>query len=128
MAITNVALTVGHGKLYGGAGTAWAVAFTSADASGTEEIKAAPASGVNYVERITLNCASDINVSFGVDETTGALTLTWLTLNMETTSPPFVLEFKRPVAIVTALGVAGALCIDASGAGAVSGVVEGFTV
>jgi hypothetical protein len=128
MAITNVDLVVGRKKTAGGAATPWAVAFTSADASGCEVIKAAPDAGALYIEKLTVNCASDINVSFGVDEATSALVLNWLTLNMETTSPPFVWEPKREVAVLTALGAAGAFCVDASGAGAITGVVEGFTV
>jgi len=117
MAITAVALTQG--------GSDWAVNATSADASGTEELKAAPSAGALYLKKIIISCVDAITVTIGAGETTGAVTTVLVgPVNFAATSgSPFVCEFTNPIKLPDTT----ALVIDATDAGAVNVIAEGFT-
>lgn len=94
----------------------------SADLSGCEELKAAAAGKSIYIERLTVNSEAALNVTIGEGETAGAVTTIvvgplYLAAN-GTVSTAFEKALK--------LTAATALTIDASGAGNVTVIVEGF--
>jgi hypothetical protein len=101
------------------------VHFASTDLSGCEEILAAESGKCHYIQEIILFCASAITISIGGGETTGALTATYLgPLPFAATSSQYKIKFPDE-ALVVALSTA--ICIDASGAGNVAGIVRGRT-
>lgn len=118
MAITVNALTR--------SGVWWGLNATSADLSGCEELKAAPSGGQSlYIEHVFISTVSAITVTIGAGETAGAVTATLLGpfSFAATAGGPVDLYFRDPIKITAKT----ALVADASGAGAVTIVVEGFT-
>ena len=97
---------------------------TEADLSGCEELLAAQGSGTYInVRKITINCVTAITVTIGAGETTGAVTTALVgPINFLTTWGHFEIEFLTPLK----LPANTALTADASGAGAVAIVVEGY--
>lgn len=95
----------------------WIVNATSADASGCEELKSAPASGLAIVvDHLTLNCGSSaLNITIGAGETGGAVTSALIgPISMAANTS---LQWDFPGGM--ALDDATALVVDASGAGAI---------
>lgn len=122
MAITDNSIVVKRPPLDS---NRWTVSRSSADLSGGEELKAAVTGKAHYVQKITICCASAITVSIGGGETTGALTATYIgPIPFAATSSQYIFEFPDEAMV---LAVSTALCIDASGAGAATILVEGRT-
>jgi len=136
MAITATSLTASVKSIE--AKTTYAVPFIvnaySADLSGTEEIKAAPAAGQIVVEQLSVIClVKDITVTIGAGETGGAVTSTiWgpLPFQEEVTGAGYMMGVQytwRPVHAIW-LPATTSLTVDASGAGAVLITAEGKVV
>lgn len=90
---------------------------TSADASGCEELKAAPASGTSIiVDHLTINNgANAISITIGEGETGGAVTTALIgPIAMEANTS---IQFTFPQGMK--LTAATSLTVDASGAGAI---------
>jgi len=104
----------------------FAVNAVSADASGCEELKAAPGAGVSiYITQIEISCVAAITVTIGAGETGGAVTTVLFgPFNFEATSGSPVSISLRGKGIKLAANTS--LTIDASGAGAVQVFVEGY--
>jgi hypothetical protein len=103
-----------------GAGKAgWIINATSADASGCEELVAAPAAGVSlYVDQLIINNgANAISITIGAGETGGAVTAALIGPIAMAANTSLSFDYTRVGGIkVTA---ATALTVDASGAGAI---------
>ena len=95
----------------------WMVSATSADFSTTEELRAAPGSGVSiYLEYISINSISAITVTIGEGETTDAVTTIIVQPVLFTTGGgQYAIHFTRPIK----LSAATSLTVDASAAGVV---------
>ena len=104
----------------------FALNATSADASGCEELKAAPAAGTAiYLTQIEVSCVAAITVTIGAGETGGAVTTVLLgPFNFAATSgSPVSLQFRgKGIKVADATS----LTVDASGAGAVQVFAEGY--
>jgi hypothetical protein len=107
-------------------GGGWAVNAYSADASGCEEIKAAPGAGNNLeVHSLTLNCATAISVTVGAGETDGSVTSILVgPVVFTATGQTFTRVFNPPIL----LAANTSLTIDASGAGPILAIVQGKTI
>ena len=102
--------------------TLFNVCAYSADASGCEAIKAAPAAGSIYIERMTVFIGAAITVTMGSGKATTAVeTISWNLIGTAE-GTMFIFDFKYPVRLVALK----AFYIDASGAGAVVVNAEGF--
>ncbi len=130
MAITTVDLVVARVDRSGK--TPFAVFFTSADLQGCEIIKAA-AGGRIYLEKLKVWTNVALNWTVGEGETTSAVTAALVgpvdairnigTPDVEVAMPvSFDYEFKHPIQLTDILD----LTIDASAAGNVCGIAEGF--
>jgi len=106
-------------------GLDWVVNATSTDLSSCEELKAAVASKSHYIRTINISCGSDITVTIGEGETTGAVTTALIgpAIFTSTGRDKYSLLFICPIKLTAAT----ALTVDASGAGTVQVVVEGYT-
>lgn len=103
---------------------AWSVQGTSADASGCEELKAAPGAGIShYLDSIVLTAAASINVTIGAGEAAGAVETTVFGPVYLSANVPFVYVFRRPLKLTANKS----LTVDASGAGNLTVVAEGYT-
>ena len=131
MSITTVNLTVARRDRSGR--TPFAVFFTSADLQGCEVIKAA-GSGRIYLEKLKVWTNVELNWTVGEGETTSAVTaalvgpvdgLRTIGTPANTAAPPvsFDHEFQHEIQLTDLLD----LTIDASAAGNVCGIAEGFT-
>lgn len=90
---------------------------TSADASGCEELKAAPAAGTSIiVDHLTINNGPNaISITIGEGETAGAVTTALIgPIAMAVNTS---IQFDFPFGMVVA--AATSLTVDASGAGAI---------
>ena len=96
----------------------------SADWSSCEIIKAAVAGKSIYLTAITISCVAAITVTIGAGETGGAVTNEVLgPFHFAATSGgPISMVFPKPLK----LDAATALTADASGAGAVTIIAQGF--
>lgn len=114
MAITVT--TPAHGAM---AGNGFIINGVSADASGCEELKAAPAAGLSiHLDRLVINNgANAISITIGEGETTGAVTTALIgpIAMAANTSLPF--DFSRVGGLK--LTAATSLTVDASGSGAI---------
>lgn len=92
----------------------WIINATSADASGCEELKAAPAAGLSIViDHLTLNTTDALTLTIGAGETGGAVTTAILgPIAMPANS---TLKWDFPSGII--LAAATSLTVDSSGAG-----------
>ena len=104
----------------------WIINATSADASGCEELKAAPAAGTSiYIDHLTVNSGAAITITIGEGETTGAVTTAIVGPVSFAANQSMQWDFLRGGIKLTA---ATSLTVDASGAGAIcifaSGRVE----
>lgn len=97
--------------------TGWVINATSADASGCEELKAAPATDYSLVvDHVTINNgANAISITIGEGETGGAVTTALIgPITMAANSS---IQWTFPYGIK--LTAATSLTVDASGAGAI---------
>lgn len=93
----------------------WFLNATSADASGTEELKAAPAAGTSIiVDHITINSGSAITITIGEGETAGAVTTALIGPVSFAANQSMQWDFPKGGMKLTA---ATSLTVDASGAG-----------
>jgi len=101
----------------------WIISATSADASGCEELLAAPAAGVSIVlDEITINNgAAAISITIGEDAAAGAVV--HAVIGPVAMAVNTSLQFMFPYGIL--LKSAHALTVDASGAGAICIVARG---
>lgn len=105
--------------------TFFAISFReSADASGCEVILAAHASKPYYIEHLVIGIDFDGYIDFGDGEATSAVETVALMLIGTATGLAYDITFKRPIKLTDAK----AITLDASGAGILAGMVEGFTV
>lgn len=98
---------------------------TSADLSGTEELKVAPTDGTSiHVTKIVVTTASAITVTIGAGETGGAVTAVLFgpSIAFTTAIVPWVIDCIPAIK----LDADTALVVDASGAGAVQIFVQGY--
>ena len=100
---------------------------TSADASGTEEIIAAPGAGISHnIEHLVISSDSAISVTIGEGETAGAVTTALIGpvtfAAGQTVTWPFI---GRSQGIKMTANKS--LTVDASGAGNINVFVQGFT-
>jgi hypothetical protein len=108
------------------AGAGFGVNASSADASGCEELKAAPGAGKSiYLTQIEVSCVAAITVTIGEGENAGAVTtILFGPFNFAATSgSPVNLSFRDKGIKLTANT---SLTVDASGAGAVQVFAEGY--
>jgi hypothetical protein len=101
----------------------WIINATSADASGCEELKAAPAAGISIIiDHLTINNgANAISITIGEGETTGAVTTALIgPIAMAANTS---IQWDFPYGMV--LTAATSLTVDASGAGAICVFVRG---
>ena len=94
----------------------------SADLSGCEELKAAVTGKSIYLERLVINSAAAINITIGAGETSGAVTTVLIGPIYFATNTNIEFVFTRLLKLVAAT----ALVVDASGAGNVTLVAQGF--
>ena len=94
----------------------------SADLSGCETLKAAVSGKSIYLERLIINSASAINITVGAGETTGAVTTVLVGPIYFAANTYIELVFTRPLK----LAANTALTVDASGAGNVTLIAQGF--
>ncbi|PKN20892.1 MAG: hypothetical protein CVU71_03685 [Deltaproteobacteria bacterium HGW-Deltaproteobacteria-6] len=108
----------------GSQGGAFIINATSADASGCEELKAAPAAGKSiYIKHLTINNgANAISHTVGEGETTGAVTTALIGPIAMAANTSMQWDFYPPMKLTAAT----ALTIDSSGAGAVCVFAEGY--
>lgn len=98
---------------------------TSADASGCEQIIAAPDAGTSiYIDQLTINNGADaISITIGAGETSPAVTAIILGPVAMAANTTAYFDFRGIGGIK--LAAATALTLDASGSGAVCIVVQG---
>lgn len=102
----------------------WIKNAVSADASGCEEIIAAPTDGSShYIRSAVVNSAATISVTIGAGETGGAVTAALIGPVNTVAGTSAVFVFNPPLMV----GANTALTVDASGAGAVCIVAQGST-
>lgn len=120
MAITVTSPEVGPGAQ----GGAFIINGVSSDASGCEELKAAPAAGKSiYINRLTINNgANAISHTIGEGETTGAVTTALIGPIAMAANTSIQWDFYPPMKLTAAT----ALVIDSSGAGAVCVFAQGY--
>lgn len=95
---------------------------TSADLSGCETLKAAVTGKSIYIERIYIISNTAINYTIGAGETSGGVTTILLGPVYSAANSATPLIFTRPIK----LAAATALTADASGAGAVTIIIQGY--
>lgn len=89
---------------------------TSADASGCEELKAAPAAGTSIiVDHLTINSGAAISITIGEGETAGAVTTALIGPVSFAANQSMQWDFSTKGGMV--LTAATSLTVDASGAG-----------
>ncbi len=120
MAITVTTPDVGPGSQ----GGAFIINGVSADASGCEELKAAPGSGkAIYINHLTINNgANAISITIGEGETTGAVTTALIGAIAFAANTSLQWDFYPPMKLTDNT----ALTVDASGAGAICVFAEGY--
>lgn len=101
----------------------WIINATSADASGCEELKAAPAAGTSiFVDHMTINVGADaISITIGEGETGGAVTTALLGPISMAANTSLQWDFRGGMKLTAATS----LTVDASGAGAVCIFAQG---
>jgi len=106
-------------------GDSFIINGVSADASGCEELKAAPAAGLSIiVDRLTINNgANAISITIGEGETTGAVTTALIGPIAMAANSSIQFDFGRSGGMK--LTAATSLTVDASGAGAVCIFAQG---
>ena len=93
----------------------WIINATSADASGCEELKAAPAAGLSiYLDHLTINSGAAITITVGEGETAGAVTTALIGPVSFAANQSMQWDFLNGGMVLTA---ATSLTVDASGAG-----------
>jgi len=122
MAFSTKAMTVGKTDPRK---TFFAVSFReSADATGCETILTAHATKPYFVERLLVGIDFDGYIDFGDGEDTSAVETVALMLIGTATGLVYDITFKRPIKLTAAKDIT----IDASSAGILAGIVEGFYV
>lgn len=103
----------------------WVAFRYSTDLSGAEEIKTAPGAGLNlYITYLFISCVSAIDVTVGEGELKAAVTTEYTTFEfVATNNAPIDIYFTRPLKLTANTSFA----VDASGAGKVTIVCEGYT-
>ena len=92
----------------------WVLNATSADASGCEELKAAPAAGTSIlVDHLTINSGAAITVTIGEGETGGAVTTALIGPVSFAANQSMQWTFPHGMKLTAATS----LTVDASGAG-----------
>ena len=101
----------------------WILNATSADASGCEELKAAPAAGTSIIiDHLTINNgASAISITIGAGETGGAVTTALIGPVAMAANTSLQWDFRYGLK----LAAATSLTVDASGAGAICIFAQG---
>jgi hypothetical protein len=104
--------------------TPWQINASSADASGCEEIQAAPGAGYHLcISRLVIGIGAAITVDIGAGES-GSACQTVLIGAIGGAAGTYILDFRdRPIL----LAENKSLTVDASDAGVVNVYVEGFT-
>lgn len=94
----------------------------SADLSGCEELVAAVTGESIFLNSVSVSFGAAINVTIGAGETTGAVTTVLIGPIYGAANSTVTFKFDRPIE----LAAATALTVDASGAGNVTVIAEGF--
>jgi len=114
MAITVTTHTLGSGSGFSKQGI-------SADASGTETIVAAVAGKSHIIKSIMIYCLSAITVT--IQDNTGTPVVIAGGITFTTTAQPAVFTFRHPIKVPAGKSID----VDASGAGQVVVLIEGYT-
>jgi hypothetical protein len=93
----------------------------SADASGTETIVAAVAGKSHFIKSIMIYCLSAITVT--IQDNTGTPIPILGGITFTTTAQPVVVTFSNPIKIASGKSID----VDASGAGQVVTLIQGYT-
>lgn len=94
----------------------WIINATSADASGCEELVAAPAAGTSIiVDHLTINSGAAISITIGAGETGGAVTTALIGPVSFAANTSMQWDFPQGIVLTAATS----LTVDASGAGAI---------
>lgn len=104
----------------------WGVNADHADASGAEVLKAAPATTgeSHYIEYISINTDSAINITIGSGETTSAVDTAIIgPVEFTTSGGQYDMHFTRPVKVDANTLIA----VDSSGAGQLHVFISGYT-
>lgn len=120
MAVVPKTLIVG--KVSPSGRTYFAVSASSADAQSAEVAKAAPTAGSIYLEHLVVQVHGDILVDIGDGEDSSAVETIALQLYGTAEGSVFDIRFIRPIKLTAVK----ALTFDASGAGPISILAEGF--
>ena len=105
-------------------GNAFSIQGVSANLSGCEELKAAPAAGVSiYLDSVLLSTDTAVSITIGEGETSSAPTTARFGPIFLPANTTVAWIFRRPIKMTAATS----LTIDASGAANVTAVVEGYT-
>ncbi len=108
------------------AGFGWLLNATSADASGTETLKAAVAGKSIVVDHLTINCGPDaLTITVGEDESGGAVETALIGPISMAANSSLQWDFGSWPCFGMRLTADKALTIDASGAGAVTVFARG---
>ncbi len=103
----------------------WSLSATSANASGCEELKATPGAGKYLVIReVTICCGSAINVTVGAGESGDAVETVLVGPAFFLADGTTVFTWKPKIPVV--LPADKSLTVDASDAGTVTVIVEGY--
>ena len=94
---------------------------SSADASSGETIVAAVTGKSHYIRSITIACISAITVT--IQDNTGTPVVILGPVPFAATSSPITVTFLEPVVVASSKLIE----VDASGAGAVNVVIQGYT-
>jgi hypothetical protein len=104
----------------------WMINADYADASGAEVLKVAPATSgeSHYIEYISINSDSAINITVGAGETGSAVDTEIVgPIEFTTSGGQYDTHFTRPVKVDADTLIA----VDSSGAGQLSVIVYGYT-
>ncbi len=125
MAVVATSLENTTNEVFADQKNRFSINATSTDAQGTEIIKAAPGTGISiYLTKITISCATAITVTVGEDEAASAVVTPIVgPVPFGTGGGQQVFDFGHPIKM-TANKL---LAFDASGAGAIQILAEGYT-
>lgn len=102
----------------------WCINATSADATGCEFVVAAPTTGNLYLCQVLVSSAAAISVDIGATDAAGDTGVDHSIISFymaANTTQRYV--FREPIELASVDGLA----VDASGAGAICVVAEGYT-
>lgn len=101
----------------------WVVLGASADASGCETLKAAVSGASHYIRGFAVSSSANISVAVGEDASGAAVVTPFATVYLTGDDGLFSHRFASPIRLTPNTP----LVVDASGAGNIAVIVEGYT-